>query len=333
MAELKNAVRQYLAWKSVWEESEQLNLDPFQKRQADTKCKNADKTVQARIPESWQWLLVPEQPDTKGAVEWQEIRLQGSEALSVRACKKLKTEELLLTQMGGVRLRMELDRVPLWRGDDVPVKQLMEDFATYLYLPRLRDSNVLLGAIRDGVLQPDWQKATFAYAQAKNEIGRYQGLVDGLNTSVQAEGGALVVKPEVAAEQHRKDAEEAGKKAEAAASGGGSEANEDVSPSHGSGSTDFTHGATPPPVPPAPKPKELRRFHGSVNIDALRVGRDAGRIADEVIQHLTKLIGADVQVTIEIQANLQDGASEKTIRDVSENCRTLNFSDYGFEEE
>lgn len=212
LAELKNAVRQYLAWKSVWEESEQLNLDPFQKRQADTKCKNADKTVQARIPESWQWLLVPEQPDTKGAVEWQEIRLQGSEALSVRACKKLKTEELLLTQMGGVRLRMELDRVPLWRGDDVPVKQLMEDFATYLYLPRLRDSNVLLGAIRDGVLQPDWQKATFAYAQAKNEIGRYQGLVDGLNTSVQAEGGALVVKPEVAAEQHRKDAEEAGKK-------------------------------------------------------------------------------------------------------------------------
>ena len=130
LAELKNAVRQYLAWKSVWEESEQLNLDPFQKRQADTKCKNADKTVQARIPESWQWLLVPEQPDTKGAVEWQEIRLQGSEALSVRACKKLKTEELLLTQMGGVRLRMELDRVPLWRGDDVPVKQLMEDFAT-----------------------------------------------------------------------------------------------------------------------------------------------------------------------------------------------------------
>ena len=217
LAELKNAARQYLAWKSVWEESEQLNLDPFQKRQADIKCKNADKTVQARIPESWQWLLVPEQPDTKDSVEWQEIRLQGSEALSVRACKKLKTEELLLTQMGGVRLRMELDRVPLWRGDDVPVKQLMEDFATYLYLPRLRDSNVLLGAIRDGVLQPDWQKATFAYAQAKNEIGRYQGLVGGLDASVQAEGGALVVKPEVAAEQHRKDAEEARKKAEAAA--------------------------------------------------------------------------------------------------------------------
>ena len=334
LAELKNAARQYLAWKSVWEESEQLNLDPFQKRQADIKCKNADKTVQARIPESWQWLLVPEQPDTKGAAEWQEIRLQGSEALAVRACKKLKTEELLLTQMGGVRLRMELDRVPLWRGDDVPVKQLVEDFATYLYLPRLRDSNVLIAAIRDGVLQPAWQKETFAYAQAKNETGRYQGLVCGLNADVQAEGGALVVKSDIAAEQQRKDAEEARKKAEAAAASGvGNEVNEEVPPTYGSDRTDSSLGATPPPVQPAPKPKELRRFHGSVNIDALRVGRDAGRIADEVIQHLTKLIGADVQVTIEIQANLQDGASEKTIRDVSENCRTLNFSDYGFEEE
>jgi hypothetical protein len=32
-----------------------------------------------------------------------------------------------------------VDRIPLWRGDHVPVKQLVEDFAKYLYLPRLRD--------------------------------------------------------------------------------------------------------------------------------------------------------------------------------------------------
>ncbi len=32
--------------------------------------------------------------------------------------------------------RMELDRVPLWRGSHVAVKQLIEDFGRYLYLPR-----------------------------------------------------------------------------------------------------------------------------------------------------------------------------------------------------
>ncbi|MDL2316331.1 DUF499 domain-containing protein [Desulfovibrio sp. OttesenSCG-928-A18] len=334
LGELQTAVRQYLAWKSIWEEREQLNLDPFQQKQADTKCKNAEKTVQVRIPETWQWLLVPGQSDPKGAPEWMEIRLQGSDALAVRASKKLKIEELLLAQMGGVRLRMELDRIPLWRGDDVPVKQLVEDFATYLYLPRLRDSDVLIAAIREGVLQTSWQTDTFAYAQSKNDTGRYQGLVGGINAAVQAESGALVVKPDIAAEQQHKDAEEARKRKETeAALAGGSMVSGGTGAvgEAGASGTDTTTIIPPPPL--EPKAPEYRRFHGSVQLDSLRVGRDAGRIADEVIQHLTKLVGADVQVTIEIQARLQDGASEKTIRDVTENCRTLNFSDYGFEEE
>jgi hypothetical protein len=71
-------------------------------------------------------------------MEWNETRLQGSDSLALRASKKLRGKEMLLAQMGGVRLRLELDRVPLWRGDDVPVKQLVEDFAAYLCLPRLR---------------------------------------------------------------------------------------------------------------------------------------------------------------------------------------------------
>jgi hypothetical protein len=32
---------------------------------------------------------------------------------------------------------MELDRAPLWRGDHVEIRQLVEDFARYLDLPRL----------------------------------------------------------------------------------------------------------------------------------------------------------------------------------------------------
>jgi hypothetical protein len=325
--DLKTAIRQFMAWKTIWEEREPLNLDPFQAKQADTKRKHADATVTARIPETWQWLLVPGQSDPRGAMEWNEIRLQGSDSPALRASKKLRSEEMLLTQMGGVRLRLELDRVPLWRGDDVPVKQLVEDFATYLYLPRLRDSDVLLAAIREGVLQADWQTDTFAYAQSKNAEGRYLGLTGGVATSVQAESGALVVKPDIASEQQRHDAEAARTEQAGIASG-------DLAQPGNAGGTGDTPvqdrhpGATP--LPPAPK---YRRFHGSAQLDALRVGRDAGRIADEVIQHLTKLVGADVQVTIEIQASLQDGATDKTIRDVTENCRTLRFDTFGFEEE
>ena len=137
LRELRQAVRQYLAWDSIWDDRETLNLDPFQTKQAETKRKNSDETVDARIPETYQWLIVPGQSDPKGEIEWTEIRLQGQDSLAVRASKKLKNEELLMVQLGDVRLRHELDRVPLWRGDHVGVKQLTEDVAKYLYLPRL----------------------------------------------------------------------------------------------------------------------------------------------------------------------------------------------------
>jgi hypothetical protein len=39
-----------------------------------------------------------------------------------------------------------------------------------------------------------------------------------------------------------------------------------------------------------------------------------------------------VSVSIEIVAEIPDGADEKTVRTVSENCRVLKFTDFGFEE-
>jgi hypothetical protein len=82
--------------------------------------------------------------------------------------------------LGGVRLRLELDRVPLWRGDAVSIHQLAEDFAQYLYLPRLKDEGLLLTAIADGAASLAWREETFAYAEGYDEArGRYLGLKEG----------------------------------------------------------------------------------------------------------------------------------------------------------
>jgi hypothetical protein len=326
LLELQRALRQFLAWKSIWDEKEQLNLDPFQSKQAETKKRNADDTVKARIPESYQWLIVPGQPDPKGSLEWTESRLQGADSLATRASKKLKNEELLLIQMGGIRLRLELDRVPLWRGEDVLVKQLIEDFATYLYLPRLRDPDVLMGAIREGISRLTWESETFAYAQGKDsQTGRYLGLDAGKMASIQAEGGSLLVESSVAARQLREDAQKAD----------GTEGEKETTPEEGNGPSGEggQTGEEPTGGGPTVPRKAYKRFYGAVQLDSLRVGRDAGRIADEVIQHLTKHVGAEVEVSLEIRARLSEGASDKTVRDVTENCRTLRFDTFGFEEE
>jgi hypothetical protein len=82
-------------------------------------------------------------------------------------------------------------------------------------------------------------------------------------------------------------------------------------------------GSEPPAAP--------RRFHGAVDLDPARVGRDASRIAEEVIAHLTRLAGADVTVTLEIEATLPNGAPDHVVRIVTENGRTLKFKSQGFE--
>ena len=98
----------------------------------------------------------------------------------MRASRKLENDGLLITKYAGTTLRLELDKVPLWRGDSVSIKQLADDFAQYLYLPRLRDTDVLLAAVRDGVAALTWERETFAYADSYDATRhRYLGLKTG----------------------------------------------------------------------------------------------------------------------------------------------------------
>jgi hypothetical protein len=319
LRDLEQAIRLYLAWKSIDEEKVTLNLDAFQANQAKTKRETWNETVEARIPETFQWLLVPGQPDKNGPVEWQEIRLQGTDTLAGRASKKLKNEELLVTRLAGVRLRHEMDKVPLWRGDNVPLKQLAEDFAQYLYLPRLRDSEVLIEAAKDGVSLLTWNPETFAYADGWDEKKeRYLGLRSAQGITVSLEGKALLIRPDVAARQIEAD------KAlvETVTTGTGTIGNGGATGTYTGGETTTTEEAKHIPV----------RFYGSVELDATRLGRDAGKIAEEVIQHLSALMNSKVELTLEIKADVPEGVPDNVVRTVTENCRTLKFKSHGFEE-
>lgn len=317
LQDLEDALRKFVAWESILAEKEPLNLSPFQVKQAETQKKSADGAVNARLPEAYCWLLVPEQLTPQAPVAWQAVRLSGGDSLAVRATKKLKGDELLVTALGATILRKHLDAVPLWRGEHVEVKQLVEDFARYLYLPRLAGPEVLGQTVRDGVALLTWQSDSFAYAEEFDEqANRYRGLRGGVVVNVALENSALLVKPGAARAQLQSEVPkspegEAGTKSEAATNGmGGGEA---------------SGGKEPGQAP--------RRFHGTVELDSERTGRDASRIADEVIAHLVGQVGAKVSVTLEIEAELPSGASEQLVRIVTENSRTLKFTSHGFEKE
>ncbi|MFG1363446.1 Swt1 family HEPN domain-containing protein [Xanthobacter versatilis] len=319
LQDLDEALRKYLAWSSIVAEKEALNLDPHQTRQAETQKQAADGAVTARLPETYQWLLVPEQATPQAEVVWQASRLTGSDALAVRASKKLRSDELLVGSLGSTILRKHLEDVPLWRGDHVAVKQLIDDFARYLYLPRVADPEVLVQAIRDGLALLTWRADTFGYAESYDvAASRYRGLHGGYGVNISADSPGLLVKPDVASKQLDAETHSPVSLSPTPRPGGSG-----PEPRPGPGETPSTQPAV----------QQLRRFHGSVRVDSTRVGRDAGRIADEVIAHLAGQMGAEVTVTIEIEAKLPNGATDQLVRTVTENSRTLKFDSQGFETE
>ena len=161
-----------------------------------------------------------------------------------------------------------------------------------------------------------WEKDSFAFAESYDEAeGRYRGLRGGQQVAIpDADAPGLLVKSEIARKQ-LDDETKSEPKAD-----GGAEPTPPIPVPNGPRSTQ----------PEAVKPK---RFHGSVELDATRVGRDAGRIADEVISHMSGLVGAKITVTLEIEAEIPNGAPDNVVRTVTENARTLKFKNQGFEKE
>jgi predicted AAA+ superfamily ATPase len=316
LTDLDEALRQYLAWQSIVSEQKELNLDPHQGRQAEARLKVVDGTVTSRLPETYQWLLVPVQETPQAALEWQPLRLTGADALAVRASKKLQNERMLLTSLAGTLLRMDLDRIPLWAGNHVSIAQLAEHYARYTYLWRLVGPDVLNGAVRDGLSLLLWHEESFAYADSYDEeTGRYVGLRANQRIDHPLNNHGLVVKPDVAQWQIEED--ERRRKEPV------------ISPQPPK--ADDGPGEDPSDYPP--KPKQPRRYYGTVTLNEQRVGRDAGKIAEEVIAHLVGLQGSRVTITLEIAAEIPAGVPDTVVRTVTENGRVLKFVSQGFEEE
>ncbi len=307
LGELEQAMRLLIAWRSIVQDQETLNLDAFQLRQAKSKAEEWDKTVTARIGETWVWAMAPHQPDPKqSGIEWAINRVSGQDPIAKRAGKRFESDEALLTQLGPGRLRKALDQFSLWRDQNhVEIKQLLTDFATYLYLPRLRDRHLVIDAIRSAIGQLVCDH--FAYADGYDDAGhRYVGLAAPGGGATAIDPSGLIVKPEAALAQI-------------------GEQIDTPTPPPGDGED----GGKAPPEPPGPSLP--RRFYASVTIDPNRAGRDVGRIAEEVLQHLTTLPRAGVRLTLEIEADAPDGVPDDVRRVVTENCQTLKFASQGFE--
>lgn len=348
---LTGETRRYLAWSSVQRDAAALNLDKAQVEQCVQAVANGDKTVALQLENAYLWLLAPVQeeavppPNTPTQIE--AVRLSaGNDLASLgtvlqRASYRAVTDNHLITRWGPRLLQLDLQRFNLWQGvDHLSVRQLWQYLATYLYLPRLRDKEVLLTTIRAGAAATDF----FGYAMGVDTQGAYQGLYFGRQPStIFDEEGSVVVTPEAARAALAQQAA-AQQQAEAAKSGntgplwGGASAGAGTAASaagggatmrEGSGANTYSPAAAQPGASTAgPAPTT---FFGSVELNTLMLSSSAGKIGEEVVARLAGLLGAQVKVRLEIEAHIPGGVPDKVQRDVTENARTLKFKTAEFE--
>ncbi|MBF1662768.1 MAG: DUF499 domain-containing protein [Selenomonas noxia] len=343
MEELHKAVRLYLAWMSIRNDRESLNLDAAQTREVEASLSTADDTVKDRLCEAYCRLLVPyvdKTADVKN-VQWEIPRIGGNENIVIKAAKKVLADEAVIPRWAPMLLNMELDALLWATSDHLEIKKLWEQLCTYCYLPRLASEDVLVQAIREGVNSDQF----FALA-AGFDGTRYIDLK--LNQQVAyVDKSALLVKKDVAQAQIAADEAKRQAEMDAAASDRDHAAapydsnGQRVMTEYRLGSADTPHGNVSDGTSPygrsmatasAPAPAKKRRFFLSAALDNTRINRDVQNYVEEVIRHLTSEDGAQVTVSLEVHAETDTGFSTQTIRTVSENARTLGAKDVGFEE-
>ncbi|WP_417040664.1 Swt1 family HEPN domain-containing protein [Cylindrospermopsis raciborskii] len=316
---LNKNVAQYLAWSSILDDKDILNLTASQTKQATTQKEQSETSVKTILNQTYQWLILPEQPNPQEVIKINCERMLGDNSPILRASRQLVNDGQLIREYSSNTLRMEALDKYLWRDSNhIDLKQLWEYLAQYVYLPRLKNPEVLLEAVKNGVQKIDIQNH-FGYAEGWEESKqKYINLVVLHNITPSISSENLIVKPEIAIKQ----LEEA-------------EAKEITPPSRSeSTSKKPTHPIEPTPPERTRETKpQLKRFHGTVEIDPLRINRDAPAIANEIIQHLTRLKDAKVRIVLEIEADIPDGVPDDVVRTVTENCRTLKFNSQAFEQE
>jgi hypothetical protein len=327
----REAMRRALAWESIGGDARQDKrvdkrlqdqLTQAQLVDARDKARNSREGALKAIRAAWSHVLFPiktEDTEAGRAFELDHLSLTARDRNSVPSAvyDKARSDGIIGEKLGADALWLHLR--PLWAEDrpHLTVAEIAEWFATYVYLPKLRDRVVLDTAIRDACAKLD---PVFAFAERCDETaGHYVGLVWQKAPGEPMPSTAVLVRPDVAIAQLRPSTTST-QPAAAAGNGAG------LSIEPGSGPAD--------PGEELPVKGQLRRrFYGSVAIDMVRPVKSFDSILNAVVMELQRTNGAKVTLTLEVEATAPDGFAEADMGVVRDNARQLKFRDEstGFE--
>ena len=327
---VRENARRELAWKSILDDADlRENMTRAQENDAKGQSERAGEALRRSIRGAWVHLLCPApagdaNAGTSSGLGVQPARLVnrgGTKSVAKAAWDKATGDGAVLGEIGSENLTRCL--APLWPEDrpHVPVEELREWFASYVYLPRLRDEVVLDSALRR--LAEDLA-SPFALAAGRDEAtGAYVGVVDGKAFPLGDLTSHLLVRREALPPPlEGPTPQPPGGKAPGAAGDG---------PASGPDKPQSPSDAPRPAAAPRPK-----RFFAALKLEPERAGLDVARIMDGLLVELTRSAGSEIKLTLEIEGTSGEAGYPTDVVDtVNANVRDLKLdgSELGFEKD
>jgi hypothetical protein len=324
LATAREAMRRAKAWGEISNDRRLRDQLPSgQIRDAEEKAKTSREGAAKAVRQAWSHILYPVKNEATAAgvpfdLEQSSITSKDRLAIPVGAYDKIgpKGDATVREKFGPDALSLHLK--PLWAEDrrHIPINEITDWFASYVYMPKLRDRVVLDTAIREAVAKLD---PALGYADSFDQSsGDYSGLIWAKAPPELMPSTALLVHRDAALEQLRR------KQPEAVVGGTtGAEAGTTGGPSMPAG------GGAGPAGSPLP-----RRFYGSVEIDMVRPVKSFDAILNAVVMELQRTQGAKVKLTLEVEAEAPSGFPDADVGVVRDNARQLKFKaeSTGFED-
>ena len=315
--------RREIAWRSILKDDDlKQNLTQAQIGNAEKEEKRSRDALHRSIRGAWVHILHPGYSNvtddvrslTAGYVmrSTRLVNRGGGKSVPQAVWERVSTDGTVIGEIGPDNLLNSLE--PVWPADQphLPIEEIRDWFASYVYLPRLRDDATLDGALQRLIEDIAYD---FAFASAYDEgSGEYDGVVDGKAFTLLGFEGGLLVRRNAIPEPVPEPA-----------------------PGDGKGATPPPTPGTDPPVTPPPEPEPRpTRFFASLEIDSDKAGLEVARIMDGLLVELTRTPGSTLRLTLEIDGRAGDDGYPKDVVDtVKANARDLKLeeSTLGFAED
>ncbi|MDE0468570.1 MAG: DUF499 domain-containing protein [Candidatus Poribacteria bacterium] len=312
--DLRNLVKNYLAWNSIMTGDDLhgalSNLEGERLDQTKGNLESAEDAVTATIFKAYRWALAPSQADPRNNVY--DFSIAETKPEDGRIMKRLRDkfidDDTIVTKIAPEIFAGKLQQY-IWSSDTyqdhIEIDALWELMAQNVYMPRLKDQNVLATCIRDGI-----EAGSFGYASAYHDGDypnfRFEEQIGG--PRIDKGTPAVLITPELA--KLLKEEKNKQKKPDAPESA--------PDPEKQTGD-DSTGVVVEPPQAKGPTHVIVTK---ALQLE-LPFGDEIDIIQDEIARTL-QADGGNVKIEITITANKSDGFSENTTRAVKQNSEHLN---------